>query len=124
MGRKDRPVLLVEDDPDLRDVMRQVLEEQGFRVDAVAEGREALAHVERELPVVILLDLRMPGMDGWQFAQAFHARYGHLAPIIVVTADPDARREAEALEAESFLAKPFDTEQVVGAIESVAHPGH
>jgi CheY-like chemotaxis protein len=110
-------VLLVEDDPDLREIERLLLGEAGYRVETAAEGREALAVVEREQPALILLDMRMPGMDGTTFAHELHARHGHSIPLVVVTAAEDARGQARRVEAEGYLGKPFDVDTMLAAVE-------
>src|SRR4051794_8929091 len=74
MGRERGLVLLIEDDDDLREAEVDILEGAGFRVVAARDGREALELVAREMPMVIFLDMRMPGMDGWTFAREFRAR--------------------------------------------------
>jgi CheY-like chemotaxis protein len=103
----DGGVLIVDDDEDLRGMVEMVLNLEGYRVRAAGDGAEALAEVEREMPAVILLDMRMPVMDGWTFATRFRARYGPAAPIVVLTAAADARQRAQDIGAEDFLAKPF-----------------
>ena len=62
-------ILVVDDDPDIRDSLREVLEDEGYEVACVGNGREALDHLKtaNPRPCVILLDLMMPVMDGWQF---------------------------------------------------------
>jgi CheY-like chemotaxis protein len=80
----------------------------GYQVLTAADGQEALELVSRELPAVILLDMRMPRMDGWQFAREFRSRYDRLAPLIVMTAAQDARQRAEEVGAEAYVGKPFD----------------
>lgn len=62
-------MLVVEDDAELLGMLQMVLERAGYRVTTAMDGHEALEKVEREVPVVILLDMKMPGMDGWRFAQ-------------------------------------------------------
>jgi CheY-like chemotaxis protein len=65
------------------------------------------------MPALVLLDMRMPGMNGWEFAREFRSRHGRAAPIVVVTAAEDARSRAEEIEADGWLAKPFDLEDVL-----------
>ena len=61
-------ILIVDDDPDIRDSLKEVLEDEGYEVNGVANGREALDYLRKSpRPCVILLDLMMPVMDGWQF---------------------------------------------------------
>jgi CheY-like chemotaxis protein len=113
----DRSVLVVDDDLDLRGALELILEGEGYRVLTAANGEEALARLDREIPAVILLDMRMPIMDGWQFAREFRARLGWPCPVVVCTAAEDARRRAMEIEAEGYLEKPFDIDDVLEAIE-------
>jgi DNA-binding response OmpR family regulator len=106
-------VLVVEDDPDLVALVEMLLVDEGYRVRTAPEGRAALAHVAEEMPALVLLDMRMPGMDGWEFAREFRARHGRAAPIVVVTAAEDARARAQEIDADGWLAKPFDLDDVL-----------
>jgi CheY-like chemotaxis protein len=109
-------VLAVEDDPDLLALLEMVLAEAGHRVRTAAHGAEALERVAEELPGVILLDMRMPVMNGWEFARELRARYGHACPIVVLTAAENAEQRAAEIGAEGWLAKPFDIEDVLAAV--------
>jgi DNA-binding response OmpR family regulator len=115
-------VLVVEDDPDLLALVEMVLVEDGYRVRTAPEGGAALSEVANEMPALVLLDMRMPGMDGWEFAREFRARHGRAAPIVVVTAAEDARRRAEEIEADGWLAKPFDLDEVLAVAARHARP--
>jgi len=121
--RREGPVLVVEDDPDLRALEAELLSSAGYRVTTAADGLEALDRAEEERPALVLLDMRMPRMDGWKFAAAFRERYGDACPIVVVTAAEDARRRAEEVGASGWLAKPFDVDEVLREVERhVASP--
>jgi CheY-like chemotaxis protein len=119
-------VLVVEDDADLVSLMELVLSDAGYRVRTALEGGAALARVAEELPGLILLDMRMPGMNGWEFARAFRARYGRACPIVVVTAAENARARAQEVEADGWLAKPFEIDDVlrIVATHAAAAAGH
>jgi CheY-like chemotaxis protein len=110
-------VLVVEDDPDLAGVVRDILASVGYAVDVARNGLDALAQVERHMPAVIVLDMLMPVMDGWQFAREYHARYGHRSPIIVVTAAEHARQRAAEISADDVLAKPFDVASLIATVQ-------
>jgi CheY-like chemotaxis protein len=84
-------------------------------VRTARDGREALARVKEEMPSLVFLDMRMPGMNGWEFAGEFRARHGADCPIVVVTAAEDARRRAEEIDAQGWLAKPFEIADVLAA---------
>ena len=85
-------VLVVEDDPDLAALVQMILADAGYEVASAGDGLAALARVAERMPGVILLDMRMPIMNGWEFAREYQTRYGRgAAPIVVVTAAEDAR---------------------------------
>jgi DNA-binding response OmpR family regulator len=110
-------VLVVEDDPDLVALLEVVLQDAGYRVSTAADGFEALRRVEAEMPSLILLDMRMPRMNGWEFAEEFRARWDRSCPIVVVTAAENARLRAEEIGADGWLEKPFELEDVLRAVE-------
>jgi CheY-like chemotaxis protein len=122
MARGDGLILLVEDDDDLLEVEIDILEHAGFRVASAHEGREALALVAREMPDVIFLDMRMPGMDGWAFAREFRARHNHDAPIVVVSAAANAQNRAVEIAAEGALSKPFEAVDFIKAARRHLEP--
>ena len=115
-------VLVVDDEPPIRELMRLVLEEEGYEVATASNGQDALDRVQAFAPDVILLDMSMPVMDGRAFAQAYRDRGAPppLAPIIVVTAAGDAATRAVQLRAAGFLAKPFDIELLAARVAAVA----
>jgi CheY-like chemotaxis protein len=110
------PVLVVDDDPAIRDAVRDVLEAAGIPVVTAQDGAEALRQVLVEAPRLVLLDMRMPVMDGWGFADALRA-HGVELPVVVMTAATDAGRWAEEIGARGFVAKPFAVAELVSAVE-------
>jgi CheY-like chemotaxis protein len=116
-------ILVVEDDPGLRETLAEVLAERGYEVSCAADGRAALAELDdRPPPSVILLDLAMPVMDGWTFRaeQRRDPRYASI-PTIVLSAslgvDP---RAVDKLEAAAMLSKPFDLDRLIETVNRVA----
>jgi CheY-like chemotaxis protein len=104
-------ILVVEDDPFQRLVMSTFLTQAGYEVALAAEGGEALHLLEQhqqdqQLPALILLDMLMPGMDGWQFARELHERQWHI-PILVMTAADHAREWSEEVGAIGYMTKPL-----------------
>jgi DNA-binding response OmpR family regulator len=97
--------------------MEMILVDAGHRVFTAPEGAVALARVAEEMPGVILLDMRMPGMNGWEFAREFRARHGRGCPVVVVTAAENARQRAEEIGADGWLAKPFDLRDVLAEVD-------
>lgn len=116
-------VLVVEDDQDLSGLLELLLVDAGYRVRLAGDGRAALARVQEEMPGVILLDMRMPVMNGWEFAREFRARFGRACPVVVVTAAENARLRAEEIGAEGWLSKPFDVDDVLAMVDRQLHGG-
>ncbi len=111
-----KPILVVEDDPQILNTVAAILELEGYSVERASNGEEGLGIIERVLPRLVLLDMRMPVLDGWGFVHALKER-GIKLPILVMTAAHDARRWANEVEAEGYLAKPFDLTDLLEAVE-------
>ena len=109
-------LLVVEDDPDLAGLMKIILGDAGYQVRVAENGAVALARVAEEMPSLILLDMRMPVMNGWEFAREFRARHGRAARIVVVTAAENARLRAQEIEADGWLEKPFELDAVLDTV--------
>jgi len=114
-------VLVVDDDEAIRATVTEILEFEGYSVVAAADGAEALAAVAAELPCLVLLDMRMPVMDGWDFAAALRSR-GVRVPIAVITAAANARQWADEIAADACLPKPFDLDDVLATVERFCTP--
>jgi CheY-like chemotaxis protein len=111
-----RPILVVDDDAEILAMLRDFLESEGLAVRTAANGAEALDMLEEVEPALILLDMRMPVLDGWGFAKRCRER--QLAyPIVVMTAAESARRWAEEIGATGYIAKPFDVNELLQTIE-------
>jgi two-component system, chemotaxis family, chemotaxis protein CheY len=110
------PVLVVDDDPAIREAVRDVLEGAGIEVETASDGLDALAKLELRLPRLVLLDMRMPGMDGWQFATALRER-SVILPVVVMTAAADAGRWADEIGAIGVVPKPFGMSELISAVE-------
>src|SRR5687768_9953579 len=105
-------VLVVDDESELRRLFRVVLSEGGFEVKEAANGADALVLAQRWRPDVIVLDLMMPVMNGWQFAEAYGGSSERKAAVVVITAaGPGAVRSAASLGVVSaVLSKPIDVD--------------
>lgn len=112
-------ILVVDDDSGIRQVIAYALEDEGYQVDQAMDGQVALQVIAQRHPDVILLDMTMPGMDGWDFVKQYRARYSRQAPIIVLTAAHDAARRAADVDAESYLAKPFDLDTLLDRVAAL-----
>jgi excisionase family DNA binding protein len=114
-GRTDGPlVLVVDDDARLREFMRVNLEMEGYSVREAASAEEALEAIEGSAPELVLLDVVMPGIDGWQMLQRMQERHGSI-PVIMFSGKVDeaAASEAEERGARGFIGKPFDPQQLI-----------
>lgn len=100
-------ILIVDDDPDMRECLQIMLTSMGFAVTNAANGQEALDDMEGHDPELILLDMKMPVMDGWKFCRILEGRDSR-PPIVVVTAAPDPAGRAAEVRAEGWLGKPFE----------------
>jgi CheY-like chemotaxis protein len=115
------PVLIVEDDEDLREMMAQLLTLEGFHTATVANGREALEYLHESVkPEVILLDLMMPVMDGWEFRRQQQADPA-LAPVPVIVLSALDHGRASDLEADAFLKKPLDFDRLLSLVRTYCH---
>ena len=112
----DVRILVVDDEPDIRATVQAMLEVEGYVVGVAANGADALAAIELEPPDLILLDMRMPVLDGWGFATELRRR-GHQVPVVVMTAARDAARWAADIAAAASLSKPFRYDDLIGAVE-------
>lgn len=118
-------ILLVEDDADIQQAMHELLMEEGFEVQAASNGAEALEHLTaaRFSPQLIILDLMMPIMDGPQFRerQLKDAAWSKI-PVVVVSADRNAKEKAMQMRAAGFLAKPVNLDDLLATLEALGTP--
>lgn len=114
--REKKTVLVVDDDEDLSALVDVVLSEEGYEVEIANNGEDGLAAIARGLPDLILLDMKMPVMDGKEFARRFHAEFGNGSPIVILTASVDGSHRADNLGAQDWVAKPFDIDALVASV--------
>lgn len=112
-------VLVVDDEPALRDMIRLYLEQEGFRVVEAGDGRRALYQARVEKPDLIILDLMMPEMGGYDFLRA-HAREAR-TPVIVLTAKIEDTDKILGLElgADDYVTKPFNVRELIARVRAV-----
>lgn len=119
-------VLVVDDDSSIVSTVREVLKDEGYEVATAMDGQAALRRIDQDVPALVLLDMRMPIMDGWQFAAEVRRR-GLDLPIVVMTAAQDAQRWAGEIGADGYVSKPFDIDDLLGAVarhRNPSQPGH
>ena len=112
-------MLVVDDDPDILQTLGLCLSSEGYRVLMAANGKEALDILDREHPSVILLDLMMPVMDGWQFVAELDHRGRRDVPLLILSADRSVQGHAQQLRASGHLAKPFDLDELLGKVQQL-----
>ena len=114
-------VLVVDDDRGVRQMITEVLGAEGYIVEPATDGDEAITSARREPPHLILLDVNMPRVDGWQVLEELRATAGPQTSVVVMTAGFDAQDRALASGAQGYLAKPFDLDDLISTVE--AHAG-
>ena len=117
MGERMTRVLVVEDDPNIADVVGRYLEHEGFAVETFGEGREGLDRALRDPPDLLILDLMLPGMDGLEICRRLRALAP--VPVIMLTARGDESDRIIGLElgADDYVAKPFSPKvEMAGAV--------
>ena len=112
-------ILLVDDDPNIRQLVNLYLEKEGFEVEMADRGDTAVEKFKSFAPNLILLDLMLPGMDGWQVCR--EVRKTSNVPIIMLTAKDETFDKVLGLElgADDYMVKPFDTKELVARIKAV-----
>ena len=113
-------ILIIEDEKLLADSLKVLLEAKGFTVDAVYDGETGAAYAELGIYDLLILDVMMPGMDGYQVARQVRAkRFG--TPILMLTAKSDILDRVEGLNAgaDYYLTKPFDTRELLACINAL-----
>jgi CheY-like chemotaxis protein len=113
-------ILVVDDDPDILATIEHILRVEGYQVVSARNGQEALALLDSVRPNLIILDLMMPVMDGWEFRTRLRDHPAAPTPVLVVSADRDIHRKASALEADAYIAKPFDIDDFLRAVNRFA----
>jgi DNA-binding response OmpR family regulator len=113
MGFKPR-VLIAEDDPDTLVILRVNLNAAGMEPILASDGRTALARIETDKPDAVLLDVLLPGIDGWQVLEELHAK-GDPVPVVMCSAKDNIHdlQRARELGAVAYLTKPFDIDRLV-----------
>ena len=114
-------ILVVDDDPALRALIRLVLEAEGHEVADAPSGERALARVAENPPDLVLLDLMMPGMDGWRFLDELHLRglRSHTRVVIVsALSDSETVARGRVRGAHAHIVKPFEVEALLEAVET------
>ena len=121
---RQKVILLVDDDTEIVESMRTVLEGKGFRVMVARDGNAGLMVAERENPDLIVLDMMMPKKSGFLVLEKLKSRPGGLIPTIMITGNEGSRHRAyaEMLGVRDYIRKPFAMEKLVKSIEKILGP--
>jgi CheY-like chemotaxis protein len=119
--RQNRDILVVDDDVYLCEIMSDVLQAEGHKTRTASNGLEALERIREKRPDLILLDLMMPVMSGWELAATLRANSDwNDIPIVIITADYHVERKREETGARAVITKPFDIDQLVQVVDTFA----
>ncbi len=118
-------VLIVDDEPSFLTLLQLELSVAGFETAVAADGRTALRRIESEKPDVVLLDIMMPVLDGWEVLKLLREQTGPQPRVIVVTAKSAEIGLDRALElgADGFMSKPFDADKLIASVKELAKKG-
>jgi two-component system response regulator VicR len=120
-------ILCIEDEPEMIDLVQLMLERSGYRVVGAHGGEEGLARIRQEKPDLVLLDLMMPGVDGWQVYQQLQADAAlEDIPVIVVTAKAEEIDKVLGLhiaQVADYIVKPFGAQQLLESIHRILGEG-
>src|ERR1051325_4667861 len=115
------PILVVDDNHDNGEIIRQYLEIRGYPITVAHDGDEPSALFEKVRPALVLLDVMMPGRDGWEVCRVMkqHPTLGRTVRVIMVTAlnEMDDKREALRTGADDYVAKPFDLATLAATVQ-------
>jgi DNA-binding response OmpR family regulator len=109
-------VLIVDDDARVRLTIQWALEDAGLQVLMAEDGERAVQLAAAASPAVIVLDMTLPVMDGYEVARAVRATHSESVPILVITADGHAAEKADRVGAYEYVRKPFDVAELVDAV--------
>ena len=122
-GKSGPLVLLVDDDEKVRELVRVNLEFEGYTVSEAGDAEEGMAAIERAKPDLVLLDVMMPHVDGWEMLRRIQERYGVGAiPVVMFSGkvDEQSLQQASTSGAQAFVGKPFDMQQLIEQTKQIA----
>jgi DNA-binding response OmpR family regulator len=126
MSQRKRTILIVDDEEDVLDLLQLVFETSGFLVKRASTGKSAVSSAYEEPPDVVLLDVMMPEMDGWQVLRTLKGdERTRRIPVVMLSARAERRDKMIGLQegAEGYIAKPFSPAEVVREVQSFLERG-
>jgi DNA-binding response OmpR family regulator len=122
----DTTILIVDDDPNVLELVRVNCAAKGYTVLTATDGNEALAVVEKTVPALVILDVMMPEMDGWEVCKVLRDLYQDSIKIIMLTAKDTARDRIigkNILKADEYMTKPFDVDTLLNTVAGLLAKG-
>lgn len=123
MVKKQKKVIYIEDEPEMIDLVTLILNRKGFTVKGANGGREGLDLIKKELPDLVLLDLMMPDVDGWDVYQQMKAEEKtRKIPVIVITAKAQSIDKVLGLhiaKVEAYISKPFTPQELIDSVDKI-----
>ena len=110
-------VLVVDDHPEIRDLMVKILERRGYRVSTASDGHDALTQFALARPDLVIIDLSMPGLNGYQLCRLIRGISS--VPVLIMSAQKGVEEKAYEMEADAFVSKPFDMEALWAEIDEL-----
>ena len=115
-------ILVVDDDSDFREGLRAALEMKGYQVEEAANGKDALEQIEKKPPLLVLLDLQMPVMNGRELLQKLRAAPDTKDVPVVIISGFGFEWEAELMGAQGYIGKPFESQELEATIANLLRP--
>lgn len=117
-------ILIVDDDPSIREIVGRVLEGEGYAIETATDGLRGLEQFYKVLPDLIILDVKMPEMDGWETLR--RVREISNCPVIMLTAFGSTNDIIQGLEAgaDDYLVKPFGVQELIARVGTVLRRSH
>jgi two-component system, chemotaxis family, chemotaxis protein CheY len=113
-------LLVVDDDPTIREMLEMLLDSEGYEVATASNGADALDALPELHPDLIILDMKMPVMDGWEFMDRYRTLPDATAPVVVLSAAQDTGRRAAEVGAQAYVSKPFAIDDLLKVVEQTA----
>jgi two-component system OmpR family response regulator len=119
-------ILIVDDDPHIRKLLQVILSEEGFTILEAQDGKDALSLLDSEKVDLIILDIMMPNMDGWDLCENIRAYYSDSLPILMLTAKGETAQKVKGfnLGADDYLVKPFHPAELIARIKALLKRYH
>ena len=122
-NNQDKQIVVIEDDPEMIELVKLILAKDGFRVTGAGNGREGLETIQEVGPQVVLLDLMMPDMDGWEVYQSMKANDAMKnIPVIIITAKAQSIDKVLGLhiaKVDDYITKPFSPTELLNSVRKV-----